>query len=241
MQDPYEAVKEEVVNSVNKLEALYQKWKSTEDPTQLVRHHSKLLDSVRNIEGDLNDLGDAIKVVLANRRKFENLTDSMIDARRQFIDNTRGRIRQIKEEINNPQNSKSQAAMSSPKGTPKAGGRTTNPYAHLQEESDTTQFIEGHMQAQAEMEMSQEETLEDLTHAVQKLKSTGVEIRDELQNHDKLIDELGEEMDTLQGKMKHAAKQLEKAMDEAGQKTKLCVIVFLIVVLLILTFIFFTF
>ena len=48
-------------------------------------------------------------------------------------------------------------------------------------------------------------------------------------------------MDTLQGKMKHAAKQLEKAMDEAGQKTKLCVIVFLIVVLLILTFIFFTF
>jgi len=238
MQDPYEAVKEEVVRSMTKLEGAYRRWKATEDPGQLSQQQSKLLEAIRIIEGDLNDLSESIKVIRANRQKFGAVTDETLEPRVRFIDGTRARLAQIKEDALQHQSlmvAKDQSKR--PSGKTKATTPAT--YAHLQDEPDTQQFIGGHIQAQAEIEEEQEEALEDLTKAVIKLKVKGQEITDELKQHDAVIQDLDAEMNTLQGKMKHAARQLEKAMDEASQKTKLCCIFILIIILIVVTWLLF--
>lgn len=237
MQDPYEAVKEEVVRSVTKLETSYRRWKSTEDPTQLQQQKGKLLEAIKIIEGDLNDLSDSIKVIKGNRQKFGGVTDETLEARVKFIEDTQVRLSQIKEDV--LQHHSQVMAKEQAKKPGAKGAKAQSPYAYLQEEADTQQFINSHMQAQAEIEEEQDEALEDLTHAVKRLKVTGTQITDELRLHDKVIEDIDTEMNTLQGKMKAASRQLEKAMDEASQKTKLCCIFILIIILVVVTWLLF--
>lgn len=236
MQDPYEAVKEEVVRSMAKLEASYRKWKATEDASQLAQQKTKLLEAIRVIEGDLNDLSDSIKVIKANRQKFGGMTDETLEARTGFIESTRARLVQVKQDAT-VQQAQAAAAQSQGKKVPAKAKPVS--YSHLQEEPDTQNFINSHLQAQAEIEEEQEETIDDLGRAVVRLKKTGIEITDELRQHDQVIEEMDNEMNSLQGKMKQATKQLEKAMDEASQRTKLCCIFILIAILIVVTWLLF--
>uniref|UniRef100_A0A7S1IK30 t-SNARE coiled-coil homology domain-containing protein n=1 Tax=Eutreptiella gymnastica TaxID=73025 RepID=A0A7S1IK30_9EUGL len=238
MQDPFTAVKRDVVNAMTKLDALYVKWRDTNDSTGAQK--KKIMDAIKTIESDIGDLGEAINVVLANRAKFENVSDQEVFARKEFIDTTKSRLEQLKTDVADIERKKAIKEEAQPPKKQNAG-RTKQNYKELQEEQDTDKFVDGHMQAQQEMLEDQDETLDDLTVAVKKLKVTGVEIQAELKVHDELLDDLGGEMDTLQGKMKNAQRQLTKALNEANKNTQICCIAVLVGILMAIIVLFFLF
>mmetsp|Transcript_28044 Transcript_28044/g.58959 ORF Transcript_28044/g.58959 Transcript_28044/m.58959 type:complete len:323 (+) Transcript_28044:475-1443(+) len=121
MQDPFFAVKEEVEHSVAVVSQLHVKWTEL----RVAQHRgdefewtaSELLSGLRSIDWDLQDLEDTVSIVEGSRHKF-NLDDAEVQARKDFIDETRRRINSMRDEVQGT------AASSLPSGfsTKKSGG-----------------------------------------------------------------------------------------------------------------------
>jgi SYP6 family syntaxin len=86
----------------------------------------------------------------------------------------------------------------------------------------------------------QEEDLDDLSETIMRLGAVGLTIHEELSSQGRLIDELGNDMDTTATRLNFVQKHVSMVMKKAGWKGQLMAIVSLVVLLLILTFLIFS-
>eukprot|EP00997_Jenningsia_sp_PLL12_P009089 NODE_5987_length_539_cov_2.346939_g5238_i0.p1 GENE.NODE_5987_length_539_cov_2.346939_g5238_i0~~NODE_5987_length_539_cov_2.346939_g5238_i0.p1 ORF type:complete len:110 (+),score=32.25 NODE_5987_length_539_cov_2.346939_g5238_i0:6-335(+) len=105
----------------------------------------------------------------------------------------------------------------------------------------TTQHCNTSKQCAKRMEEDQEQAIDGLHGAVGRLKHTGVEIHSELRLHDDLIGDIDREMGTLEAKLKHATRNVERLLKDSEDKGKLCCIIVLVVVLVVIIVLFFSF
>eukprot|EP00992_Anisonema_acinus_P002755 TRINITY_DN11277_c0_g1_i1.p1 TRINITY_DN11277_c0_g1~~TRINITY_DN11277_c0_g1_i1.p1 ORF type:complete len:253 (+),score=86.68 TRINITY_DN11277_c0_g1_i1:85-843(+) len=250
MQDPFESVKGDVVSAVKKVEVQYSKWselQASDDDREFEKQHSQLLQAVHTIEWDLNDLGDAIQVVLHNRKKFETLSDKELNERKKFVEDMRQKLAAIQADVSDPRHKTRLLNTKKEKLTerfPSAKTPTKDPkdkYTKLADDGavDNEEFIQQQLQQQRDIEMQQEGQIDDISHAVGRLKQTGIEIHEELKVHDELLNDLEGEMDSLGSKLKHATKKVEHMLKNNQDKGKLCCIGVLILVLITIICLFF--
>ncbi|KAH8941821.1 hypothetical protein BDL97_14G064800 [Sphagnum fallax] len=93
---------------------------------------------------------------------------------------------------------------------------------------------------QALIMKEQEEDLDDLSETIMRLGAVGLTIHEELSSQGRLIDELGNDMDTTATRLDFIQKHVSRVMKKAGWKGQLMAIVSLVVLLLILTFLIFS-
>eukprot|EP00993_Chasmostoma_nieuportense_P002584 NODE_3367_length_981_cov_19.275176_g3221_i0.p1 GENE.NODE_3367_length_981_cov_19.275176_g3221_i0~~NODE_3367_length_981_cov_19.275176_g3221_i0.p1 ORF type:complete len:271 (-),score=100.78 NODE_3367_length_981_cov_19.275176_g3221_i0:167-913(-) len=242
--DPYTEVKEDLMISLGELEAAYIKWQKLQkdgETPELEKLRAKLLETIRTIEVDLTGLSDANRAVLTTRKKF-SITDTEIAARQQFVSETKAKLTTIKSELLDPaQKAALQTARRAQLTTQPAPAKPTS--SHTQDYTllpdDTSDFIDRQLQQQQAIEMEHDVHLEDLSHAVKRLKVSGKDISSELKVQDRMLTSLDDEMNTLQSKLKSASKRVERLLLESDDKGKMGCIGVLVVLLVIVVVLFF--
>ncbi|MFS7949727.1 putative target SNARE coiled-coil domain, syntaxin/epimorphin [Helianthus anomalus] len=87
----------------------------------------------------------------------------------------------------------------------------------------------------------QDEELDELSASVERIGSVGLTIHDELHTQEKLIDELGSEMDSTTNRLDFVQKKVAVVMKKVSAKGQMMMILFLIVLFIILfVLVFFT-
>ncbi|XP_030511233.1 syntaxin-61 isoform X2 [Cannabis sativa] len=113
----------------------------------------------------------------------------------------------------------------------------TDPYAA----NDNDDFIASESDRQLLLIKQQDEELDELSASVQRIGGVGLTIHEELLQQEKIIDELGMEMDSTSNRLDFVQKKVAMVMKKAGAKGQIMMILFLVVLFIILfVLVFFT-
>ncbi|GAB4845245.1 Syntaxin-61 [Ancistrocladus abbreviatus] len=106
---------------------------------------------------------------------------------------------------------------------------------------DNDDFISSESDRQLLLIRQQDEELDELSASVQRIGHVGLTIHDELIGQEKIIDELGMEMDSTSNRLEFLQKKVAVIMKKAGAKGQIMMMLFLFVLFIILFFlVFFT-
>ncbi|XP_017836137.1 syntaxin-6 [Drosophila busckii] len=100
LEDPFFVVKDEVFKALNKTRGLFLRWRELGENggSEVEWTTTELRNSLRSIEWDLEDLEDTISIVEKNPTKFR-IDNRELSSRRNFIDNTRDEVKQMKDKM----------------------------------------------------------------------------------------------------------------------------------------------
>ncbi|XP_021661200.2 syntaxin-61 isoform X2 [Hevea brasiliensis] len=104
----------------------------------------------------------------------------------------------------------------------------SNPYA---QDDD---FIQSESDRQLLLIKQQDEELDELSASVERIGGVGLTIHEELLAQEKIIDDLGMEMDSTSNRLDFVQKKVAMVMKKAGAKGQIMMILFLIVLFIIL-------
>ena len=243
MEDPFFIVRGEVNKALNNVNQQYKKWEkllSAENNVNVGKEEynstvSEIKNGIRSIEWDLEDLTETVNIVEANPMKF-NLTPNDIIERRDFINDTRGRVKSMKEQFDDPQ-VLSKIDKNQRNSLIKNGH--TNKYQKLENEmvQSNQRYIEDSQTQQQILINQQDNQLEHVHRSVSVLKSMGGQIGNELEEQAILIDELSHEVDQTDSRLQTVLVRVEKMLrlaDDRKQTYVLIALIFMMVIVVIL-------
>ncbi|KAF9383197.1 hypothetical protein CPB97_006668 [Podila verticillata] len=244
MEDPFILIKNDVLASLGNASTLYESYKrilqtvTSAQNEELVKTKEELLQILVNIEQDLEDLDDAVRAVLDNPQRF-NLTTRESNARKQFVDQTRRKVQDMKTALDKPIKIGSaqldrlalleDAGSSSPRGYQKPSRRENMMYSN-------TKFIEQEAQQQQILMQEQDQQLDGVMHTVLNMREIATVMNTELQDQSMLLDDLDDHVDRTSGRLQKTMKRMNKFIKDNEETKSNCCIGVLIVVLIILLF-----
>ncbi|PWU90650.1 putative syntaxin [Trypanosoma cruzi] len=95
-------------------------------------------------------------------------------------------------------------------------------------------FLLGQEQIQRKEHMEQDIILDRLSHGLQELKETGVNVNDELQQQEILLVEAQQDMEGVQARLRVLNTKIDKLLSSMSNRKKICTILILVVTLVFL-------
>ncbi|XP_067942091.1 syntaxin-6-like [Watersipora subatra] len=240
-EDPYFVVRDDVIDSIGKVEILLQTYrirkaeKGSEHASEVGR---ELRNSIRSIEWDLEDLQETVAIVERAPHKY-NLTPAEVADRRKFIADVKHKLSVVKQgfesagtnanKIHKP-NTEKQSLLSASADTAHAPQYSTASSAA----SSNAHFIEETKQQQELMIRAQDEQIDNIGASVTVLKNLSTTIGTELEEQSGLLDDFGHEMEETGSRMDNTMKKIAKVTKMSNDRRQWCAIGVLIVILLIL-------
>jgi syntaxin 6 len=233
LEDPFFMVKNEVVQSVSQVIGLHKKWQdlhnnsSTYGNSEYSWTLNHLKENIKTIHWDLEDLGETIETVESNPYKY-NISLIEINARKQFIHETKTTIDKISADINN--GSKAKAAAFSRMELLES---KSNKYEKLDRELENqNQNVIADHQLRRKMELEdQDQNLEKVGETVITLKHLGEEIGRELDSQNILLEDLDQKVSSTGTQLSKVTKKIDEIL-QMSDKYQLIIIVTLVVILL---------
>jgi len=236
MQDPFYVVKEEVLQSLQGVTTLYDRWKELLESTNTSSNEefkwtsNELKSGLRSIEWDITDLEETVGIVENNQAKFK-IDNQELQTRKEFIQSTKSKIQIIKEDM---QSTRSRGKMENDQRNLLVTGRnSTDKFSRLQGEleKDNEDFVQGQSQRQEQIIREQDDHLDTLSVTVGRLREMGGTIGNTIQETTSLVEELNVEVDKTDSGIKGAMNRVNKLLDSTKDSTQWCIIIFLILVL----------
>jgi len=237
MQDPFYVVKEEVLQSLQGVTTLYDRWKELLDTTNTASNEefkwttNELKSGLRSIEWDITDLEETVGIVENNQAKFK-IDNQELQTRKQFIQSTKSKIQVIKEDM---QNTRTRGKMENDQRNMLVQKRSSSDkFSRLQNEleKDNDDFVQGQSQRQEHIIKEQDDHLDTLSVTVGRLKDMGSTIGSTIQETTSLVEELNVEVDKTDSGIRGAMNRVNKLLDSTKDSTQWCIIIFLILVLI---------
>ncbi|KAF9182199.1 hypothetical protein BGZ51_004884 [Haplosporangium sp. Z 767] len=242
MEDPFILIKNDVLSSLSNASTVFESWKriaqtvtSTENE-ELLKTKEELLQILTNIEQDLEDLDDAVRAVTENPQRF-NLTTRESNARKQFVDQTRRKVQDMKTKLEKPIKVGSaqldrmalleDVGSSSPRGYQKPTRRENMMYSNAK-------FVEQEAQQQQMLFQEQDQQLDGVMHTVLNMRDIATTMNSELEDQSMLLDDLDEHVDRTQGSLQNAMKRMNHFIKQNEETKSTCCIGILIIVLIIM-------
>uniref|UniRef100_A0A7S0WJC1 t-SNARE coiled-coil homology domain-containing protein n=1 Tax=Chlamydomonas leiostraca TaxID=1034604 RepID=A0A7S0WJC1_9CHLO len=215
-QDPFYIIRGEVTDSLNDVQQKMSRFHGLISTNPERKEIAKQVETECNlIMWQLNELNSAVDVAAENPARF-NLTSEELNSRRKWIDNTRRQVNGIKETL--------KTATAAPQLPPQDN--------KFQQAND--KFLGGEFDKQQLIIKKQDQALDEIEQHVNRIGRMGRAIGEELEQHERLINELDSDVDTTHSRLKATAKKMQEIIRKSGSNTQLGIIVFLIVVLLVL-------
>lgn len=235
-QDPFYIVKEEIQDSIDKLQSTFHLWEnSASDPGEQVHLKKELLAGCESIEWQVDELDKAIGVA-SRDPSWYGIDEVELEKRRRWTNTARTQVGSMKKAV--------LSGGASGVGTMSASGMRrelmrlpnshqdkSNQYAAAQDNDD---FIQSESDRQVLLIKQQDEELDELSASVQRIGGVGLTIHDELLAQEKIIDELGTEMDSTSNRLDFVQKKVAMVMKKASTKGQIMMILFLIALFIIL-------
>jgi syntaxin 6 len=191
---------------------------------QLKRH-------IKNAEATLSDLSMTVDLVESERDRFGHIDDGELYDRRTFVQTARERIQKCKREMS----SETVKSKTMADERALAARRVGDMGARTQAEQETTEFVID-TRAQAQMMMNQQdEALDDLDVAVNRVGVMAGEIHEEIGHQNKMLTELDEDLADAEEKLGMVMGKLAKLL-KTKNKCQLGTILILCLIVLILFF-----
>lgn len=239
LQDPFYVVKEEVLQSVNGVTTLYDRWQellrttNTSQNDEFKWTSNQLRTGIKSIEWDLQDLEETIGIVESNRQKFR-LEQAEVDSRKKFISETQYVIKKMKEELNNAatkgkmDNDQRDSLMKK-----SASREPQNKFDALDNaiRNDNEAFIRDQHQMQDQIMRDQDAELDKLGEVVGVIGQMGNSIYSELNVQSKMIDDLDAGVDDTQGRLTSVMRRVNKLLESTSDRVQWCLIIVLTLML----------
>lgn len=194
------------------------------------------LPAVRAFSGRKVDELDKTISVAARDPALYGLNEAELEKRRRWTSTARTRVENIKKvvagkglngtSISNL-NGMRQELMRLPNSQPQDG---SHPYIA----QDNDDFVSSESDRQLLLIKQQDEELDELSASVIRIGGVGLTIHEELLAQEKIIDELGSEMDSTSTRLDFVQKKVAMVMKKASAKGQLMMILFLVVLFIIL-------
>ncbi|PIA46619.1 hypothetical protein AQUCO_01500274v1 [Aquilegia coerulea] len=245
-QDPFYIVKEEIQDSVDKLQSTFHQWENVSSNIgERVQLTKELLSGCDSIGWQVDELDKAIAVAardpswyginegeLEKRRKWTSTARTQVDTVRKAVEAGKGQSNAFSTNVNGMR----QELMRAPNDHPYGGSRP-----NYYEAQDNDVFISSESDRQLLLIKQQDEELDELSASVQRIGGVGLTIHEELTGQEKIIHELGLDMDTTTNRLDFVQKKVALVMKKAGAKGQIMVILFLVVLFIVLfVMVFFT-
>ncbi|CAN1123509.1 SYP61 [Linum perenne] len=234
-QDPFYIVKEEIQDSIDKLLSTFQQWERLPSNSgDRVNLSKELLANSESIEWQVDELDKAISVA-ARDPSLYGIDHVELENRRIWTSSARTQVGNVKRSVVAGRESIDGGATSM-NGMRRELMRLQNspqPVASNQYR-DNDDFIQSESDRQFLLIKQQDEELDVLSASVERIGGVGLTIHEELLSQEKIIDDLGNEMDSTANRLDFVQKKVAMVMKKASFKGQLMMILFLVVLFIIL-------
>ncbi|KAF9672401.1 hypothetical protein SADUNF_Sadunf11G0037900 [Salix dunnii] len=235
VQDPFYIVKEEIQESIDKLQSSFHQWERISCDTGAQVHLTKeLLAACESIEWQIyfdrkvDELDKAISVA-ARDPSWYGIDEAELEKRRRWTATARTQVGNARKAVVagrevNISVRRELMRMPNSQQTDKSNQYTQDNDDLIQSESDR----------QVLLIKQQDEELDELSASVERIGGVGLTIHEELLAQEKIIDDLGMEMDSTSNRLDFVQKKVAMVMKKASAKGQLMMILFLVVLFIIL-------
>lgn len=236
-QDPFYIVKEETQNSIEKLLSSFHNWEHV-DTGEQVQLTKELLSACESIEWQVDELDRSISVAASDPLRF-SIDEVELEKRRRWTRTARDQVATIKKKVSTRKGPSYHDAHLELMRLPIDHSHQTSRSNQYGQDNDD--FISSESDTQLLLIRQQDEELDELSASVQRIGNVGLTIHDELLAHEKIIDELGNEMDGTSNRLEFLQKKVEIVIKKAGAKGQIMMMLFLVVLFIALfVLVFFT-
>ncbi|KAL3693448.1 hypothetical protein R1sor_007099 [Riccia sorocarpa] len=220
--DPFYLVKEEIQDSVNKLQATFLKWEAL--PSSAIQDFldlsKELTSGCESIEWQVDELDRAIAVAERDPARF-SIDAAEIERRKKWTSSTHTQVSTIRKALQDAADTMS---------TPTRGGQTASSRRELlripddqaakpsrasSQELDTFEYENDR---QALLMRAQDQDLDEISEHVKNLGEVSLTIHDELRFQDRILDDLNSDMDRTATRLDLVQRKLSAVMKKAGWK-----------------------
>ncbi|XP_020230580.1 syntaxin-61 [Cajanus cajan] len=235
-QDPFYVVKAEIQDSIDKLKSTFHQWESTSDAAEQGHLMKEVLAGCESIEWQVDELDKAIAVA-SRDPSWYGIDEVELESRSRWTNNARTQVGTMKKEVEAGKGS-STTSHASVNGMRRELLRlpnshqtdTSNQYAAR----DNDDFIQSESDRQMLLIKKQDEELDELSESVRRIGGVGLTIHDELLAQEKIIDELGSEMDSTTNRLDFVQKKVGMVMKKASAKGQIMMILGLLALFIFL-------
>lgn len=242
-EDPFYTVRDNVSSQLERIRARYDQFEdlvhvvntATDESFKELRRG--LTKEIRNVEKDIKGLQVAIDMVDKNRTKFGHIKDSELASRKSFVSGAQDSLNYIKSgmessairrKIDDDENRQRRLDGN-------GNGTSMNPMSKgMSIEEENHSFIQDQRQQTQFAIREQDQALDDLGLAVDKLHVIGRGVNEELKEQNRMLDDLDRDLDEAGGKMNFVQEALGKLLKtKDGCQIWTIVILFLILCVLV--------
>eukprot|EP00747_Dinoflagellata_sp_TGD_P166973 gnl/TRDRNA2_/TRDRNA2_190603_c0_seq1.p1 gnl/TRDRNA2_/TRDRNA2_190603_c0~~gnl/TRDRNA2_/TRDRNA2_190603_c0_seq1.p1 ORF type:complete len:249 (+),score=72.11 gnl/TRDRNA2_/TRDRNA2_190603_c0_seq1:76-822(+) len=214
--DPYHVAREEVSNGLKKVNFMLKEWERillVENTAQSGRFKdlkTEILGELRQLEYDLQDVNTtAVQLVEENRDKYP-IDDRELNARKAFVKESQAAVKKVQASLSSPQalakieNDRREALLAESQQSARAQERLAA--------EDNAAFMRDQRQEQMQLLGQQDQQLAGLAESTKRLNQTAHVISDELQVQQRLLDDLGDDIDQEKDKFEVVVKRVGKLL-----------------------------
>ncbi|GJQ14025.1 hypothetical protein GpartN1_g5816.t1 [Galdieria partita] len=246
-QDPFYVVRDQVKENLVSIREVFEQWKRLLFTTNTATNeefdwlHNQLQNSLRSVYLDLQELQKTVNVVERNPAKF-NLSKSEIDSRKGFVSETMKELETIKSTLQNPRTlQKLEEDRKKASGSGSLLTKRSSVYnderkarAARNMERLNDQYIQDEATRQEDLIEQQDSNLDELASAVVRIGNMGKEIHEELNEHNRMLEEVEGRFDSMQGRLQLLQGRISHLVRETG-RGQFCLIIGLFFLFIILT------
>ncbi|XP_062182424.1 syntaxin-61-like [Phragmites australis] len=222
-QDPFYIVRDEIQDSIDKVQDTFHQWKQTPENTGEYVHLTKeLLTSCESIQWQVDELERAISVA-ARDPTYYGLNEVEIGKRRSWTSTARNQVLSLRRNVEAGKQKSGRSVNLSESSRSKQ---------HISQDND--EFIASESDQQMLLIKRQDEELDALSASVQRIGGVGLTIHEELAGQEKLLGELSLDMETTSNRLDFVQKRVAMVMKKASLKGQIMIIAFLVVLFIIL-------
>ncbi|KAJ8636860.1 hypothetical protein MRB53_011127 [Persea americana] len=245
-QDPFYIVREEVQESIDKLQSAFHQWEQTRQNTGERVHLTKdLVAACESLEWQVDELDKAIAVAARDPASY-GIDETELEKRRRWTTMARNQVGTVQKVVEGGKEHSNSVSTSS-NGIRNELMRLQIDRSHpagisnQYDAQDNDDFISSETDRQLLLIKRQDEELDELSASVQRIGGVGLTIHEELIGQERIIDELSSDMDSTANRLDFVQKKLALVMKKAGAKGQILMIAFLVVLFIILfVLVFFT-
>ncbi|KAK8681030.1 hypothetical protein V6N13_053437 [Hibiscus sabdariffa] len=200
-QDPFYIVKEEIQDSIDKLQASFHQWERIPPGSGEQVHLTKIcLLIVRASNGRKVDELDKAILVAARDPSWYGIDEVELENRRRWTTNARIQVADVKKAVGAGKgNDNSASAIRRELMRLPNSQQPDIPHQYIAKDNDD--FIASESDRQMLLIKQQDEELDELSASVQRIGGVGLTIHEELLAQEKILDELGTEMGSTNNRL----------------------------------------
>ncbi|KAL5698350.1 Syntaxin-61 [Ranunculus cassubicifolius] len=223
-QDPFYVVKEEIQQSIDKLQHTFHQWENvTCNISERAQQTKELINGCESIEWQVDELDKAIAVA-ANDPAWYGIDQAELEKRRSWTSSARSQVTTVKKIVNGTR----QELMRQP---------INHRYSHTSRPNNQYQnddFISSESDRQMLLIRQQDNELDVLSESVTRIGDVGLTIHEELSVQEKIMSELELDTESTSNRLDFVQKKIAVVMKKAGAKGQIMMIVFLLILFIVL-------